>query len=400
MNPVLEESLKKRRVVVISGPRQCGKTTLSKQIMDNDMIYRTLDDQTMLSAAFEDPISFVTHNAKTLIIDEIQKCPFLITAIKQIVDTDTRSGRFLLTGSSDITANPAVSESLAGRIKNLRLRTMTIGETNGASPRFLEMVFACEFPEQVKGYNKYEIMKLAFRGGYPEVLNLTANDSKEWHMDYVNTLITKDLKDISNIRRQDALNDLLSILASWSSKLMDATSIYARLSIAKRTFDTYANLLQNLYLFEKLNPWIKTDYDCVGKRKKIFMTDTGLMSSLLHWKIDDVMFDPDKSGKLFETLVFHELSALIGISSGYEMYHYRDRENHEIDFVLENESRDLVGIEVKSGSIVSGDDFKHMRWFKEKIAKDRKFIGIILYSGGNTVKFGGVFYAVPVGALL
>jgi predicted AAA+ superfamily ATPase len=112
------------------------------------------------------------------------------------------------------------------------------------------------------------------------------------------------------------------------------------------------------------------------------------------------MLDPDKSGKLVETLAFNELSILLSINFGYEMYHYRDRENREIDFILENEDGDLVGIEIKAGSIVSSDDFKHMKWFKERIAKDRKFTGIVLYSGKNFLKFGDPFCALPIGVLL
>lgn len=401
MKQALEESLLKRRVVVISGPRQCGKTTLSKQITINEnVIYRTLDDQTSLKAAFDDPASFVTHNSKTLIIDEIQKCPLLITAIKIVVDTDTRPGRFLLTGSSDVIANPAVSESLAGRIKNLRLRTVANAEINGNAPNFLKMIFSGNFPDQIEGFNKYEVVKIAFRGGYPEVLSFDDNDRKEWHRDYANTLITRDLKDILNIRRHNTLMDLFIILASWSSKFMDVAGICAKLSITKNTLETYINLLQSLYLLERLKPWIKTDYDRVGKKEKVFITDTGLMSNLLNWKFDSVMLDPDKSGKLVETLVFNELSILLSINFGYEMYHYRDRENREIDFILENENGDLVGLEVKSGSIVSNDDFKHMKWFKERISKDRKFTGIVLYSGKNSLRFGEHFCALPIGTLL
>ncbi|MDR0697387.1 MAG: AAA family ATPase [Christensenellaceae bacterium] len=226
----------------------------SKQLTtDKDIIYRTLDDQTSLKAAFDDPNSFVSHNSKTLIIDEIQKCPLLITAIKMAVDTDTRPGRFLLTGSSDVIANPAVSERLAGRVKNLRLRTMANAEINGGTSNFLTLISSGNFPDQIEGFNKYEIMKLAFRGGYPEVLDFDDNDRKQWHRDYANTLITRDLKDILNIRRNDALMNLLIILASWSSKFMDIGSICAKLSITKNTFETYVNLLQNLYLIEKLN---------------------------------------------------------------------------------------------------------------------------------------------------
>jgi predicted AAA+ superfamily ATPase len=400
MKPVLEQSLDKRRIVIISGPRQCGKTTLAKQIVGKDIVYRTLDDVTLLRAAIEDPVSFASHNSKTLIIDEVQKCTSLISAIKQIVDADTRPGQFLLTGSSDIMANPEVSESLAGRVKNLYLRTMTNGEVAGHEPTFFDMVFHCGFQDQISGCNKAEVTKLAVRGGYPEVLRLQANDRKEWHRDYANALITRDLKDILNIRRQDVLKNLSSILASWSSKFMDIGGICAKLSITKNTFETYVNLLQSTFLFERLKPWIKTDYDRVGKKEKIFMTDTGLMSSLLSWKLDNVMFDPDKSGKLFETVVFNELSALVGLNSGYELYHYRDREGREIDFILENEDGDMIGIEVKSGSMVSSGDFKHMKWFKAKVAKDRQFRGIILYAGENTIGFGQDFLAVPIGHLL
>jgi predicted AAA+ superfamily ATPase len=400
LKPTLEQSLNKRRVLVISGPRQCGKTTLSKQILKDGITYRTLDDVTLLKAAFDDPVSFVSHQSQTMVIDEIQKCPLLIPAIKQVVDVDTRPGQFLLTGSSDIMANPAISESLAGRVKNLRLRTMTVGEVLGTNPNFLDMAFGGEFPDQISGFNKMEVTKLALRGGYPETLTLSANDRKEWHRDYANTLITRDLREILNIRRSETLMGLLYILASWSSKLMDINGICSKLSLTKNTFETYVNLLQGIYLFEKLKPWIKTDYDRVGKKEKIFMTDSGLMSSLLSWKLDNIALDPDKSGKLFETLVFNELATLVSINSGYELYHYRDRENREIDFILENEDGDIVGLEVKSGSIVSGDDFKHLKWFKEKIAKDRNFIGIILYSGENTARFGNNFIAVPIGFLM
>jgi predicted AAA+ superfamily ATPase len=400
LKPILEQSLNKRRVIIISGPRQCGKTTLSKQILKDGIIYRSLDDVTLLKAAFDDPVSFVSHKSQTMIIDDIQKCPLLISAIKQVVDVDTHPGQFLLTGSSDIMANPAISESLAGRVKNLRLRTMTVGEVFGTNPNFLDMAFGDEFPDQINGFNKMEVTKLALRGGYPEALALSANDRKEWHRDYANTLITRDLREILNIRRSETLRDLLYILASWSSKLMDISGICSNLSLTKNTFETYTNLLQGIYLFEKLKPWLRTDYDRVGKKEKVFMTDSGLMSSLLYWKLDNIALDPDKSGNLFETLVFNELSTLVSINSGYELYHYRDRENREIDFILENEDSDIVGLEVKSGSIVSGNDFKHLKWFKEKIAKDRNFRGIIIYSGENTVRFGNNFIAVPIGFLM
>lgn len=128
---ILKKSLNMRRVTVISGARQCGKTTLAKQIVSEKILYRTLDDVTLLKAAQNDPQSFVETLADTLIIDEIQKAPSLLPSIKQIVDQNNRMGQFLLTGSADIRKLPQVSESLAGRIRNLHLRTLSYGEILG-----------------------------------------------------------------------------------------------------------------------------------------------------------------------------------------------------------------------------------------------------------------------------
>lgn len=129
------------------------------------------------------------------------------------------------------------------------------------------------------------------------------------------------------------------------------------------------------------------------------MTDTGLMSSILDWHYDDIAFDADRYGKLVETFVFNELKAQIDLSYEYSLYQYRDREKREIDFIIENEQGDMVGVEVKGGSRIGKEDFKHLKWFKENLAKDKKFIGIVLYSGENTLHFGEDMVAVPTACL-
>jgi predicted AAA+ superfamily ATPase len=242
-------------------------------------------------------------------------------------------------------------------------------------------------------------LNLAFRGGYPEVLRLTEAERREWFEDYIKSLLSRDLRDIANIQRQDVMEALLNALSAWSSKFMDIGAICSKLSISRNTFKSYVNALIVLCLFEKVPPWIKTDYERVGRREKLFATDTGLMAHLLNWRIIDVSLDSDKSGKIIETLVFNELSAQIELGYHYSLSHYQDREKREIDFLIENEQGALLGIEVKAGSAVSKDDFKHMVWFKNNIAKDKEFIGLVLYTGENILPFGVNMYAVPIAAL-
>ena len=266
---ILKESLKVRRVAVISGARQCGKTTLAKQMISEKVIYKTLDDVTLLKAAQDDPQSFVKTTADTFIIDEIQKAPDLLPSIKLVVDQNNRPGQFLLTGLADIRKLPQVSESLAGRIKNIHLRTLSYGEILGNQPNFMERLFKRDFPDQIKGYDKRKVIEIAFSGGYPEPLALQSTRyRKSWFSDYVDMLISKDLRDISNIKRVSVLKELVKILASWSSKFLDIPDLCGKLSISRQTFDSYLNALESLYLFERVPSWIKTDYARVGKKDK------------------------------------------------------------------------------------------------------------------------------------
>lgn len=168
----VQRALRNRRVVAISGARQTGKTTITMQAVGNNKTFRSLDNVAMLRAAKDDPHEFVQNlSAKaTMVIDEIQKVPMLISEIKLTVDKDNRPGQYLITGSANIQTSARISDSLAGRIRHIRLRPLTEGEILGKNPAFLQRAFSGKFPIQLKGYNKSAIFDLAFRGGYPEVL--------------------------------------------------------------------------------------------------------------------------------------------------------------------------------------------------------------------------------------
>ena len=182
---------------------------------------------------------------------------------------------------------------------------------------------------------------------------------------------------------------------------MDISTIGSSLAINRATIESYINALEMLYLVERVPAWTKTDYARVGKRSKLFMTDTGLMASILGWSMNEVKFNPDRLGKIFETLVFNELSAQIDSNSdaSYKLFHYNDREKREIDFLIEREDQSMVGIEVKAASAIYPKHFKHLKWFEHNIAKNKPFLGVVLYSGENCLSFDKNMFAIPINFL-
>ena len=397
--------LRERRVLLLAGPRQCGKTTLVKQLESPEMEYRTLDDAVHRTLAEADPEGFVRHGKAGLIIDEVQRAPALLPAIKQVVDERGQPGQFLLTGSANVQALPAVQESLAGRIAKIRLRPFSAGELRQGRPDFLERCFEQGFADSGTGSGKPlaagspssrdQLLEAALRGGFPEAATLGARARQRWHRDYISAILERDLVDISRIRRQAALQELAAALAAWSSRFMDMTKIGARLSIRRPTLESYVNMMEALFVIERLPPWTQTDYSRVGRRKKLYMADSGLMASILGWRHEQVRGDPDRAGKLVETFAFNELAALVDAADGgYSLWHYRDREQREIDFLVERDDGALLGIEVKAAATVKPEDFRHLRWFKERLAKGRRFVGALLYAGGHTGRYGEGLWAV------
>jgi len=181
---------------------------------------------------------------------------------------------------------------------------------------------------------------------------------------------------------------------------MGISAIGSGLSIQRATIESYINALEALFLVERVPPWTNTDYARVGKQSKLFMADSGLMASLLKWNLDQVRLDSDRAGKLIETFAFNETMAQIDAGDGrYELFHYRDREKREIDFLVEREDHAMLGIEIKAGSAISKNDFKHMTWFRNNLAKPRQFVGVILYTGNTPVSFGNNLWALPFNLL-
>lgn len=399
--PSIQQALRNRRIVVLAGARQCGKTTLAKTFITPDTDYRTLDDLSLMQAAMHDPQAFVVHHKQMMIIDEIQRVPLLLQALKQAVDTDQTPGRFLLTGSANIQARPGVTESLAGRIRTLRLRPLAYGEIYRHTPDFLPQAFKESFqiPNGLQ-HDKDTYLLEALQGGYPEPHLLSLTEAQQWYADYLNALMERDLQDLLQIRRQDSMQSLLGVLAAWSSKFIDLSAIGAKMALSRPTLQGYINALEALYIIEKIPPFLKTDYERINKHYKLFMADTGLMGTLLNWNLDNVRLDGDRNGKLIETFVFTQLMAHIEAQeTRYQLYHYRDREQREIDFIIENNQEELLCVEVKASSLVTHETFKHILWFQKNVVPQKKSIGIVFYTGQHILSFGNSLWAVPISVL-
>ena len=272
----------------------------------------------------------------------------------------------------------------------------------GIQANFLASAFAQSLTDAKNiNHNRDDIIEIALRGGFPEVIDSSTKDRNSWHRDYIEAILERDLKDIVNIRRQDAMKNLVQVVAAWSTKFIDIEKIGAGLSIKRPTIETYLNALEKLYLVEKIEPWTRTDYERINKHSKLLLVDSGLMASILRWQIDDIRFDNDRLGKLIETHVAGELQKHISSSeTDYHLYHYRDREKHEIDFIIEADNGDILGIEVKASTSVGKSDFKHLKWFKDNLApKNKQFIGIVLYCGEHIASFGHGLWAAPISLL-
>lgn len=397
----LEIALKRRRVVYLSGPRQVGKSTLVRSLKSRDVDYLDLDDESVLEKVKFDLNAVVDHNKRTLIIDEVQKVPQLILAIKRVVDRDQRYGRFLITSSTNIHQIPTIPDSLAGRITKVRLRPLSQGEIVGTEPKFLFDALDQKFSANEASLLRDQYIDIALRGGYPGAIGRTQRERRNWATEYTDSVLDRDLREITQIRRKRTMQNLTSVIASLSSHVINKGAIRKQLatdhSISRDTLDSYLNILESMYLIDYLEQWTMTDYRRTRKKPRIFLPDSGLTSSLLNWRKRTIRDNHLALGKLFEMLVYSELSSQVDASDHvFEMFHYRDGDQREIDFVIEHEDGGLIGIEVKASTRAVIQDFRHLKWFKQKFAKDRPFVGILLYAGKVTGRYDNDMWIVPI----
>ena len=395
----IEEALDDSPVVLVKGPRQSGKTTLVRMFEREGRDYITLDDETVLSAASSDPVGFL-RGLDTVIIDEIQRAPELLRAIKKAVDEDRRAGRFLLTGSADLMTLPIVSESLAGRMETVSLYPFAAAEMMGTEPNFIASLFEGKLPRIPETIVGDALVDLVLAGGYPEMQRRsTLRRRTAWVRDYVDAMIQRDVRDISEIERFDELRHLLRILPHYVGQLINLADLGRNTGLDAKTVRRYLGLLEQLFLVRRIEAWHRNDLKRLVKSPKLAFIDTGLLATLRGMDAAGVRADRTAFGGMLESYVFGEiLKQIAWTSDDIRIAHFRDKDGMGVDLVLENANRQCIGLEVKASATVRTDDFRGLRKLSE-VAGAGFSAGYVLYDGDTVVPFGDGLFAVPLSIL-
>ncbi len=396
----IKEALADTPVVMIAGPRQCGKTTLAKSVVSSQSLYITFDDSAQLEIAKRDPIGFIRNQTATqVILDEVQRVPELLMSIKQSVDELRAPGRYLLTGSANILLLPQVLDSLAGRFEMIQLLPLSECEIRGEKSNFLPTLLAQKAPHTKENRIRNLLIEKIVAGNFPEPLTRSEARRATWYLQYINSLIQKDLTDIANIEHLRVVPQFLKTLAAYSGKLINVTNIGEAVDISRQTTARYLQLLERLFLVELLPAWHRNEIKQLTKTPKIHFVDSGLLCALRKISTNKLKNDLIMFGHLLETYVYCELKKQASwLDQPIQFYHYRDKDKYEVDFVLEGPSGEIIGIEVKATATLRESDFKGLIRLKEA-AKNDFHIGILLYDGDVTTSFGDNLYAVPLAAI-
>jgi predicted AAA+ superfamily ATPase len=400
IKPRLLEAQQDTPVTLLAGPRQAGKTTLVKQIsVEQGMKYMTLDDQLTLLSAKNDPVGMIRDIDK-VVIDEIQRAPELLLAIKKSVDEDRRPGRFLLTGSANLMAMPKVADSLAGRMETLSLLPLSQSEIELQTANWIDNAFKGHILEAAQLSVGAELIDRVLKGGYPEsVARETSRRRAKWSQQYIDAIIQRDVRDIANIDKLDQLPRFLSALCQTVGQMCNYSKLGGQVVLDGKTTSRYIGIFEQMYLLKRIDVWSRNRLSRVVKTPKLQFIDSGLLSSLLDLTTDEIQQDKTRFGNVLETFVYGELLKHATHSDGnYRIMYYRDADKVEVDFVIENTKGDIVGVEVKASATVTDKDLKGLKKLAGLAGKRFK-TGLLLYDGTETMPLGENIWAAPLSSL-
>jgi hypothetical protein len=383
----------------VIGPRRAGKTTLVKKLEADGHRYLTLDDQTTLDAARADPAGFI-RGLDRPIIDEIQRAPELLLAIKKSIDEDYRAGRFLLTGSANVLTLPRVADSLAGRMETIHLLPLARAEITGRAPTFLDDLFGGRLTPAKDLTLGDELIQLALAGGFPEAVDRkNERRRQDWSRAYLTSVLTRDLHDIAEIEKLAELPKFVRLLAQHATQLVNYSAFGNSINVNYKTSQRYVNLLEQIFLIATLQPWYTNAIKRLVKTPKLHFLDSGLLCVSRGLTFERIKTNRVAFGSVLENFVFAEIRKLMtGSDLRLEPYHFRDQSKHEVDIVLERDDGMLVGIEVKASATVTSRDFAGLRVLADACRNEFAY-GVVLYDGGDIVPFGDRLAAAPISCL-
>jgi len=392
----LEEYLKYFPVLLISGARQVGKSTLALHLgIDN---YITLDDINIYEMAKNDPKGFIESLEKPVIIDEAQRLPQLMITIKEYIDKERINGEFVLTGSASLQGFKDISDSLAGRIGIVELYPLSLKEKSQKEQNIID-IFGGSLDEFILKKYESDITQYILDGGYPEIIKIDSQKAKYlWFSSYIRTYIESDARELANIRNIDKFIKMYRLCMIRSGNMFNKNEIQKEAGLDNRTFDSYFAVMEHTYQIQKLQPFFKNQLKRLIKSPKIYATDTGVLSHLLQIGSKEAFETSHYKGDIIETFIYDELlKANSSSSQKVGLFYYRTTDKKEIDFILDYGEK-IVAIEIKASKSVSKSDFKHIYHLQEEIPElfDK---GIVLYGGDVFLRLDTNMYAVPFGFL-
>lgn len=400
----IAEALKDTPVILITGARQTGKSTLCRQIIEEGIFKGqsvTLDDPATLSAAMADPLGFLQDLDKHVIIDEVQRAPELFLSIKKLIDEDRKDRRIILTGSADVMTLPKVADSLAGRMEIHHLWPLSQGEIQNKPSNFLETLVSKDTLFANIRSDWKQIIQIIKKGGYPEVVRRETDTRRsKWFESYIVAILQKDIRDLANIEGLTQIPKILQLIATRVGSTVNLSDISRLSGVKNTTLQRYMSLLEHIFLILKIPAWTPNSEGQFVKSPKIILNDTGLLC-YLRGEGESLLEDRTTAGGFLKNLVVMEIIKQLSWSENIlKPYHFSIHKGAEVDLILENRKKQLYGIDIKSTATIKEIDFKGLKRLAEE-AGDRFLKGIVLYTGEQVLGgFGGKnLFAVPIPAL-
>ncbi len=400
----ISTSLEESPVVLLTGPRQSGKTTLMTQIgRELGFDFISFDSIASQSAALRDPVGFVDSLRKPVILDEVQRVPEIFLPIKVDVDQNRHiNGRYALTGSANPLLVPKLGDALTGRMLLMQLWPLSQGELIGKEESFLDRVFADDFgPIQVIPFSKQELLGKVCLGGFPGMhAARSARARQAWCDSYLSLALQKDVQELAQIEGLAQMPKLLQLFATRVGSTLNYSDFANSADIPLTSLRRYTQLLHSLFILHSVQPWSRNLGKRLTKAPKVYFIDTGILLYTLNFDEQRLEGMPSIFGGVAENFVVNEILKQVTWSrKRVQVFYCRLRDGQaEIDIILEDERGKVVGIEVKTSETPRSDDFKHLRALKEAVGSD--FLrGIVLYSGKDKVPFGDGNWAVPISHL-
>ncbi len=366
---------KKFPIVSIIGPRQSGKTTLTRMVLE-DYEYISLEDPDEREFALADPRGFLKRFTGGVILDEIQRAPILLSYIQGIIDKNSSPGRFILTGSQQLHVMDKVSQTLAGRTAIVILLPFSLNELLGepsADPWKINTL-----PDK-RERPPFSLEKILYQGLYPRIHD-KGLDAQDWLSAYYRTYVERDVRDITNIGNLETFQRFVRLCAGRTGQLLNHSSLATDCGISHTTARHWISLLQAGFIIHLLPPHHANFSKRIIKSPKLYFLDTGLLSYLLRIREPDDFPVHAMKGAIFETFVISELyKAFAHRGEIPPLYFWRDRTGHEVDVIIDT-GKKLIPVEIKSGETITSSLFDGLRYFTS-LGSPASPTGVLIHGG-------------------